>query len=156
MAKPDAFQGSLTWNSPRARVSLQAAHDHLRAKRKTSIPCGRAIDQIEIFFHLSTRNTYILSSPVFLYITQGVLGCLIGFLALWGQNPAGAIIFFNWKFATRSADRSAEPSEKKASGQNRWESHFHAGSAFGSCQRCHFLLTNHIPKDILSSQSYDS
>ena len=32
IAKPDAFQGRLTWNSPRARVSLQAAHDHLREK----------------------------------------------------------------------------------------------------------------------------
>ena len=31
------------------------------------------------------------------------------------------------------------PREKKASGQDRWESHFHAGSALDSCQRCHFL-----------------
>ena len=51
--------------------------------------------------------------------------------------------FFIWKFATRSADRSAESGEKKASGRDRWESHFHAGSALDSCQRCHFLLTNH-------------
>ena len=48
-----------------------------------------------------------------------------------------------WKFATRSADRSAEPREKKASGQYRWESHFHASLALDSCQRCHFLLTKH-------------
>ena len=33
--------------------------------------------------------------------------------------------------------------KKKASGRDRWESHFHAGSALDSCQRCHFLLTNH-------------
>ena len=33
--------------------------------------------------------------------------------------------------------------KKKASGRDRCESHFHAGSALDSCQRCHFLLTNH-------------
>ena len=33
--------------------------------------------------------------------------------------------------------------KKKASGRDRWESHFHADSALDSCQRCHFLLTNH-------------
>ena len=37
------------------------------------------------------------------------------------------------------------PSREK---RDRRESHFHAGSALHSCQRCHFLLTNHIPKDI--------
>ena len=62
-------------------------------------------------------------------------------------GPRGFLLmlsFFIWKFATRSTDRSAEPREKKASGEDRWESHFHAGSALDSCQRCHFLLTKHI------------
>ena len=53
----------------------------------------------------------------------------------WSQRPSFNIIIFIWKFATRSADRSAEPREKKASGQDHWESHFHAGSAPDSCQR---------------------
>ena len=35
------------------------------------------------FFHLSTGNTYIFSSLVFLYVTRGVLRCLLGFLAFW-------------------------------------------------------------------------
>ena len=64
----------------------------------------------------------------------------------WFPGPRGFLLilpFFIWKFATRSADQSAEPREKKASGQDRQESHFHAGSALDSCQRCHFLLTNH-------------
>lgn len=38
---------------------------------------------------VSTGNTYILSCLVFLYIMQGVLRCLLRFLALWGQKPCG-------------------------------------------------------------------
>ena len=56
--------------------------------------------------------------------------------------------FFIWKFPTWSADRSTYPIEKKASGQDRCESHFHVGLALDSCQSFDFLLTNHIPKDI--------
>ena len=66
-------------------------------------------------------------------------------------GPRGLLLilsFLIWKFVTQSADRSAEPREKKASGQDRRESHFYAGSALDSSQRCHFLLTNHFPKDI--------
>ena len=39
------------------------------------------------FLRLYTGNTYILSSS--LSITRGVLRCLLGFLALWGQKPCG-------------------------------------------------------------------
>ena len=37
----------------------------------------------------------------------------------WSQRLSFNIAFFIWKFATRSADRSAEPREKKASCQDR-------------------------------------
>ena len=72
---------------------------------------------------------------------------MIGLKLPWSQRLSFNLSFV-WKFMTRSADRSAEPREKKAFGQDRWKSHFHAGSGLDSSQRCHFLLTNHIPKDI--------
>ena len=37
----------------------------------------------------------------------------------WSQRFSFNIIFSIWKFATRSADGSPEPREKKASGQDR-------------------------------------
>ena len=37
----------------------------------------------------------------------------------WGEDYPGPRDFIIWKFATRSADRNAEPREKKASGQDR-------------------------------------
>ena len=46
-------------------------------------------------------------------------------------------IFFIRKFATRSADRSAEPERK----ENLWSRALRI--SLDSCQRCHFLLTNH-------------
>ena len=59
--------------------------------------CGKNVDTLrpckrsnrDFFWLWSTENTHILSSPVFLYITRGVLRCLLGFLALWGQKPCG-------------------------------------------------------------------
>ena len=59
--------------------------------------CGQSVDTLRAckrsnrdFFHLSTRNAYyILSSLVLFYITRGVLRCLLGFLALWGQKFCG-------------------------------------------------------------------
>ena len=62
----------------------------------------------------------------------------------WSQRLSFNIIFFSFRNLRREALIEA-PSreEKKASGRDRWESHFHAGSALDSCQRCHFLLTNH-------------
>ena len=51
--------------------------------------------------------------------------------------------FYTIFFISKFAIEAPSPREKKASGQDRWESHFHAGSALDSCQRCHFLLTNH-------------
>ena len=58
--------------------------------------CGQNVDILRAckgssldFFRLSTGNTSILSSPVFLYITRGVLRCLLEILALWGQKPSG-------------------------------------------------------------------
>ena len=78
------------WNSPRARVSLQPAHDHLRKK------CWylAGVQAIKIIY-------YILSSPAFLYITRGVLRCLLGLLAFWGQKPCGgnyrkSVHFMKW------------------------------------------------------------
>ena len=50
-------------------------------------PCKRS--NRDFFWLWSTENTHIPSSPVFLYITRGVLRCLLGFLALWGQKPCG-------------------------------------------------------------------
>ena len=67
--KPDA---DLT--SPRARVSLLAAHEHLREKR-------RYLAGVQYRKYL-----YILS---YSSITRGVLRCFLGFLALWGQKPYG-------------------------------------------------------------------
>ena len=50
----------------------------------TLTPC----DQIEIFSSCNLLEILtILSSPVFLYITRGVLKCLLRILALWGQKP---------------------------------------------------------------------
>ena len=59
--------------------------------------CGKNVDTLrpckrsnrDFFWLWSTENTHIPSSPVFLYITRGVLMCLLGFLALWGQKPCG-------------------------------------------------------------------
>ena len=59
--------------------------------------CGKNVDTLrpckrsnrDFFWLWSTENTHIPSSPVFLYITRGVLRCLLGFLALWGQKPCG-------------------------------------------------------------------
>ena len=58
--------------------------------------CGKNNDTLRAckrsnrdFFHLCTGNTYILSSSFFLYITRGVLRCLLEFLALWGQKTCG-------------------------------------------------------------------
>ena len=59
--------------------------------------CGKNVDTLrpckrsnrDFFWLWSTENTHILSSPVFLYITRGVLRCLLGFSALWGQKPCG-------------------------------------------------------------------
>ena len=67
--------------SPRVRVSLPAAHggqnvDTLRVCKRSS----------RDFFRLSTGNTYILSSPVFSYITRGVLRCLLGFFGPLGPK----------------------------------------------------------------------
>ena len=45
-------------------------------------------------------------------------------------GPRGFLLILTFLFGNlRCADRSAEPREKKASGEDRWESHFHAGSA---------------------------
>ena len=56
--------------------------------------CGKNVDTLRAckrsnrdFLRLYTGNTYILSSS--LSITRGVLRCLLGFLALWGQKPCG-------------------------------------------------------------------
>ena len=66
--------------------------------------CGKNVDPLRMweqsnrdFFVAiqSTGNTCILSSPVFLYITRGVLRCLLGFLALWGQKPCGGKYNYN-------------------------------------------------------------
>ena len=78
--KTNAFQGRLNsrseprtksrdkdadLTSPRARVSLLAANEHLREKRRYLV--GVQAIKWRIFFHLYTGNTYILSYPVFLY-----------------------------------------------------------------------------------------
>ena len=59
------------------------------------MPCGRASDQIEIFSiylpEIPIQYLYIIS---YSSITWGVLRCLLGFLALWAKNPAGAIMYF--------------------------------------------------------------
>ena len=60
------------------------------------------------------------------------------------QRLSFNIIFFSFGNLRREALIEAPSREKKkASGRDLWESHFHAGSALDSCQRCHFLLTNH-------------
>ena len=59
--------------------------------------CGKNVDTLrpckrsnrDFFWLWSTENTHIPSSPVLLYIKRGVLRCLLGFLALWGQKPCG-------------------------------------------------------------------
>ena len=62
----------------------------------------------------------------------------------WSQRLSFNIIFFHLGFLRREELIEALSREKKkASGRERWESHFHAGSALDSCQRFHFLLTNH-------------
>ena len=83
MTKPDA---DLT--SPRARVSLLASHEHLREKRR----CLAGVQAIKSRFfsiylpEIPIQYLYILS---YSSITWGVLRCLLGFLALWGQKPCG-------------------------------------------------------------------
>ena len=75
--------------------------------------CGKNVDTLwackrsnRDFFPPIYRNTYILSYPVFLYYAgspkvpprvfgplgpkHGALRCLLGFLALWGQNTEEA------------------------------------------------------------------
>ena len=66
--------------------------------------CGKNVDTLrpckrsnrDFFWLWSTENTHIPSSPVFLYITRGVLRCLLGFLAVWGQKPCGGNYRQNW------------------------------------------------------------
>ena len=64
-------------------------------------------------------------------------------LRLAALRAAGAPLL-SFLFGNLRRDVLIEARErKKASGQDRWESHFHADSALDSCRRCHFLLTNH-------------
>ena len=62
--------------------------------------------------------------------------------------PRGFLLILLFFYLEICDEARYEPREKKASRQDRWESHFHAGSALDSCQRCHFLLTNYNPRDI--------
>ena len=61
----------------------------------------------------------------------------------WSQRLSFILSFLFGNLRREALIEAPSPREKKASGQDRWESHFHAGSALDSCQRCHFLLTNH-------------
>ena len=87
VTKPDA---DLT--SPLARVSLLASHEHLREKRR----CLAGVQAIKSRFfsiylpEIPIQYLYILS---YSSITWGVLRCLLGFLALWGQKPCGGNYF---------------------------------------------------------------
>ena len=104
MTKPDA---DLT--SPRARVSLLASHEHLREKRR----CLAGVQAIKSRFfsiylpEIPIQYLYILS---YSSITWGVLRCLLGFLALWGQKPCGGNkcirrYFFRLPFKKKTPDR---------------------------------------------------
>ena len=76
--------------------------------------------------------------------TLGKLVVTVNLEVPWSQRLSFHIIFFSFGNLRREALIEAPSREKKkASGRDRWESHFHAGSALDSCQRCHFLLTNH-------------
>ena len=61
----------------------------------------------------------------------------------WSQRLSFIRSFWFGSLRREALIEAPSPREKKTSGQERWESHFHAGSALDSCQRCHFLLTNH-------------
>ena len=96
-AKTDAFHRRL--NKDKAQVAKTPIPQVLACVSLCWPPmtiCGKNVDTLRTckwsnrdFFAAiqSTRNTYILCSPVFLYITRGVLRCLLGFFALWGQKP---------------------------------------------------------------------
>ena len=63
-------------------------------------------------------------------------------------GPGGFHLFFTAKFCDANrfyyfCYRHEAVRALKASGRDRLESHFHACSALDSCQRFHFLLTNH-------------
>ena len=91
----DQNQGQSSWQRRRShktsRACLFAGHPWSFAGI-TSLPCGRASDQIEIF---STNNLpqipTIFSFPVFLYITREVLSSGFWPSAAGAKNPAGAI-----------------------------------------------------------------
>ena len=100
MAKTDAFQGRLNLRSePRTKLVAKMLIPQglckclfvgrpWRFAGIMLIPCGYARDQMEIFSSYNLLEIVtILSSPVFIYIRWGVLRCLLGFLALFGQKP---------------------------------------------------------------------
>ena len=89
-----------------------------------------------ILFIISNPSTIIIILNERILFYPGPRGFLLMFFLLFGNLRREALI------------EAPSREKKKASGQDRGESHFHAGSALDSCQGCHFLLTNHILKDI--------
>ena len=95
----DAFQGRLNARSePRTKLVAKTPIPQVLARVSLCWPpmsvCGKNVDTLRAckrsnrdFLRLYTGNTYIHSYP--LSITRGVLRCLLGFLALWGQKPCG-------------------------------------------------------------------
>ena len=98
-ANTEAFQRRLNSRSePSTKLVAKTPIPQVLARVSLCWPlmsvCGKNVDSLRAcrrsnrdFLRLYTGNTYIFSYPP--YITRGVLRCLLGFLALWGQKPCG-------------------------------------------------------------------
>ena len=100
-SKYRAFQGRLNSRSePRTKLVAKTPNPQVLARVSLCWPpmsvCGKNVYALRAckrsnrdFLRLYTGNTYTFSLIQSSSITRGVLRCLLGFLALWGQKPCG-------------------------------------------------------------------